>query len=172
MIPLPRGVLFFQFAAGSSCAQNFDRRPGVPPLRVGTIFSRRATARVAPAAENGPFREMAGGASPSPTTGPGRFPFCVGEPLGAPAGGLPKPRSHPHPPQCEHWGTFPLEAGRLGGRTMCAPTVGDRPVSLVRQSQAREWNRNSRNFCKLRAQWPGRDLERHSDFARRNYCRT
>ena len=80
--------------------------------------------------------------------------------------------AHPHPPQCEHWGTFPLEVGRLGGRTMCAPTVGDRPVSLVRQSQAREWNRNSRNFCKLRAQWPGRDLERHSDFARRNYCRT
>ena len=129
----------------------------MPPLRVETISSRRATARVAPAAENGPFREMAGGASPSPTTWPGRFPFCVGEPLGAPAGGLPKPRSHPHPPQCEHWGTFPLEGGRLGGRTMCAPTVGDRPVSLVRQSQAREWNRNSRNFYKLRTQWPGRN---------------
>ena len=96
-----------------------------------------------------------GRGKPSPTTWPGRFPFCVGEPLGAPAGGLPKPRSHPHPPQCEHWGTFPLEAGRLGGRTMCAPTVGDRPVSLVRQSQAQEWNRNSCNFAKPGPSGPG-----------------
>ena len=29
-------------------------------------------------------------------------------------------RVHPHPPQCAHWGTFPLEGGRLGGRP-CRP---------------------------------------------------
>src|SRR5699024_8423136 len=25
------------------------------------------------------------------------------------------PGSHPHPPQCAHWGTFPLRGGRLQG---------------------------------------------------------
>ena len=30
-------------------------------------------------------------------------------------------RVHPHPPQCAHWGTFPLEGGRLGGRPGVPP---------------------------------------------------
>ena len=30
-------------------------------------------------------------------------------------------RVHPHPPQCAHWGTFPLEGGRLGGRSGVPP---------------------------------------------------
>ena len=30
-------------------------------------------------------------------------------------------------------------------------------------------NRNGVNFCKLRAQWPGRNLDAHSNFARRKY---
>ena len=51
-------------------------------------------------------------------------------------------------------GAFPPREG-LGGRTMCAPTVGDKPVSLVRQRQAQSLNRTSGNFCKPRAQWPG-----------------
>ena len=30
-------------------------------------------------------------------------------------------QGHPHPPQCAHWGTFPLEGGRLGGRPGVPP---------------------------------------------------
>ena len=30
-------------------------------------------------------------------------------------------------------------------------------------------NRNGVNFCKPRAQWPGRDLDTHSNFARRKF---
>ena len=30
-------------------------------------------------------------------------------------------QGHPHPPQCAHWGTFPLEGGRLGGRSGMPP---------------------------------------------------
>ena len=36
-----------------------------------------------------------------------------------------------------------------------APTVGNGPGVLVRQTQAQAWNRTSGNFCKPRAQWPG-----------------
>ena len=35
------------------------------------------------------------------------------------------------------------------------------------KGQARFLNRNGYNFCTPRAQWPGRNLDRHSDFARR-----
>ena len=41
------------------------------------------------------------------------------------------------------------------------------PVPLVRPSQARKLNRSNGNFCSPRAQWPGGNLDRHSDFARR-----
>ena len=43
------------------------------------------------------------------------------------------------------------------------------PGTFARQSQAQLRNRTSGNFCKLRAQWPGRNLDAHSDFARRKY---
>ena len=36
-------------------------------------------------------------------------------------------QGHPHPPQCAHWGTFPLEGGRLGGRLIAAPTAPFEP---------------------------------------------
>ena len=48
-----------------------------------------------------------------------------------------------------------------------APTAYPAPGVLVRQSQAQNWNRTNCNFCKPRAQWPGRNLDCHSDFARR-----
>ena len=50
---------------------------------------------------------------------------------GTPQGGFSRPsadspsapalQGHPHPPQCAHWGTFPLEGGRLGGRPSVPP---------------------------------------------------
>ena len=58
-----------------------------------------------------------------------------------------------------------------GGHMGAAPTAEIRPGALARQSQAHSLNRTSSNFCKPRAQWPGGNLERHSDFARRK-CRT
>ena len=74
------------------------------------------------------------------------------------------PRTPPHPPQCAHWGTFPLGGGRLGGRTLCAPAVEDRLVSLARQSQAQSLNRTSPNFYKPRARWPGGNLDQSLRF--------
>ena len=86
-----------------------------------------------------------------------------------------------------HWPTRHIEDGkaaRPGGRALqgrtpvvagghmgAAPTAEIIPGTLVRQSQAHSLNRTSSNFCKPRAQWPGGNLERHSDFARRK-CRT
>ena len=50
-----------------------------------------------------------------------------------------------------------------------APTAYPAPVPLVRLSQARKLKRTNGNFCSSRARWPGGNLDRHSDFARRNY---
>ena len=62
---------------------------------------------------------------------------------------------------------------RCGGRPHgAAPTAEIIPGTLVRQSQAHSLNRTSSNFCKPRAQWPGGNLERHSDFTRRKYRTT
>ena len=58
----------------------------------------------------------------------------------------------PHPPRCARH--LPLN-GKACGRPKAAPTAGDGPSALVRQSQARFWTRNSDNFCIPRAQWPG-----------------
>ena len=40
-------------------------------------------------------------------------------------------RVHPHPPQCAHWGTFPLEGGRLGGRPGVPPLRRIQKPSLL-----------------------------------------
>ena len=42
------------------------------------------------------------------------------------------------------------------GRSQTGPP-GFAPEALARQNQAQEWNRTSNNFCKPRAQWPGRN---------------
>ena len=39
--------------------------------------------------------------------------------------------AHPHPPQCAHWGTFPLEGGRLGGRPGVPPLRRIQKLSLL-----------------------------------------
>ena len=56
----------------------------------------------------------------------------------------------------------PLGEG-LGG-------AGFGPPPLARQTQAHKWNRTSGNFCKARAQWPGRNRGGHSLFSRRKFC--
>ena len=40
-------------------------------------------------------------------------------------------QGHPHPPQCAHWGTFPLEGGRLGGRSGVPPLRRIQKPSLL-----------------------------------------
>ena len=69
------------------------------------------------------------------------------------------------------WG---LDTGRPVFRATArvAPTAENGPRAFARQGQAQLWNRSSSNFCKPRAQWPGGNLERHSDFARRKFCTT
>ena len=100
-------------------------------------------------------------------------------------------RTHPHPPQCAHWGTFPLKGGRLAGKMDPAtrpepfpssvwPSASHLPPgeglteiapgTIVRNMQARKWNRTNNNFGNARAQWPGGNLDTHSDFARRKFC--
>ena len=60
----------------------------------------------------------------------------------------------------------PTSGGILwGGRGRTpAPTVGNGPGVLVRQTQAQVWNRTSGNFCKPRAQWPGLNSEKPLHF--------
>ena len=64
-------------------------------------------------------------------------------------------------------GLPPREGCRATARV--APAAGTTPGALVRQSQAQLWSRSSDNFCIPRAQWPGGNLDRHSDFARRKF---
>ena len=59
--------------------------------------------------------------------------------------------------------TFPPLGEGLGG-------AGFGPPPLARQTQAHKWNRTSGNFCKARAQWPGRNRGGHSLFSRRKFC--
>ena len=40
-------------------------------------------------------------------------------------------QGHPHPPQCAHWGTFPLEGGRLGGKSDVQPLRRIQKPSLL-----------------------------------------
>ena len=55
------------------------------------------------------------------------------------------------------------------GRLIAAPTGENGPEALARPNQARGRNRNSRNSGTVRAQWPGRNFDCHSDFARRKF---
>ena len=94
----------------------------------------------------------------------------VGEPLGLPP--------HPSGLTASH---LPLKGKALKTRSSAFPFRGRCPRRgrmrypcfelgmLARQTQAREWNRASSNFRKPRAQWPGGNLECHSDFARRKF---
>ena len=54
------------------------------------------------------------------------------------------------------WG---LDTGRPMFRATArvAPTAENGPGAFARQGQAQLWNRSSSNFCKPRAQWPGKN---------------
>ena len=93
-----------------------DGRVLDPPLRRTTDRSgeRRAAARVAPTVlPTRPYSECRNGCL-----------LLVGDPdrPTAPESSRrgPHSRTHPHPPQCAHWGTFPL----IGGRLFCTGSVG------------------------------------------------
>ena len=108
--------------------------------------------------------------SPSPTHNKKVVQVWVGEPLGLPP--------HPSGLTASH---LPLKGKALKTRSSAFPFRGRCPRRgrmrypcfelgmLARQTQAREWNRASSNFRKPRAQWPGGNLECHSDFARRKF---
>ena len=109
-----------------------------------------------------------------------------------------KLRSHPHPSRPSVVPPSPLKGEGSGGRPLRrmqkpsfpfvgaghwparrfmrrvqeAAPYGSAPVAPARHTQAQMWNRNSGNFFNHRAQWPGGNLDRHSDFARRKYCKT
>ena len=115
------------------------------------------------------------GVVPSPTGFKKAFRGWVGEPLGAPAGGV---RAKKSPSSVWPSGQPPSPwkgeglSGRVWdpplrritktvshlrrGRSQTGPTVYA-PGAFARQTQARKWNRTSGNFCKPRARWPGRN---------------
>ena len=63
-----------------------------------------------------------------------------------------------------HW-----PARRFMRRVQEAAPYGSAPVTPARHTQTQMRNRNSGNFFNHRAQWPGGNLDRHSDFARRKF---
>ena len=64
----------------------------------------------------------------------------------------------------------PLKGEGLRAATWGRPYGENGPGALVRQTQAQTWNRAKNKFCKLRAQWPGGNLDTHSNFTRRKRC--
>ena len=64
----------------------------------------------------------------------------------------------------------PKAAPYIPDNRTCDMPRGKRPGSVGSEPQAQARNCTSRNFCKPRAQWPGGNLDRHSDFARRKFC--
>ena len=146
-------------------------RPGVPPLRNAGIFRfgrrgrrprRPAGAHCAPLrlkqtaliTRTIPLIRLACGQPP--------YPFWPSAIFLSPLS-----RYARHLPLIRGVGPPPREGCRATARV--APTTGTTPGALVRQSQAQLWSRNSDNFCIPRAQWPGGNLDRHSDFARRKF---
>ena len=90
-----------------------DGRPA-PTATTDRSGERRAAARVAPTVlPTRPYSECRNGCL-----------LLVGDPdrPAAPESSRrgPHSRTHPHPPQCAHWGTFPL----IGGRLFCTGSVG------------------------------------------------
>ena len=65
----------------------------------------------------------------------------------------------------------PAASDFLDGQKVTKEPLGGGRNRQDRQSQAYSLNRTSSNFYKPRARWPGGNLERHSDFARRKFCK-
>ena len=61
-------------------------------------------------------------------------------------------------------GSRPLKGKAYGRPHGAAPTAENGPGALAQPSQAQLWNRSSGNFCKPRAQWPGRNRRKPLKF--------
>ena len=148
--PFGRRVLFCK----KSPTSIGSGRPGVPPLQQGPRPRSRATARTAPTGwRNSPGR--AADSRPYEQTpnfvGAGHWP--------ARRGSL---RFQSPPSSASHaLGTFPLLGGRLSGGRKGRPYIKKqiriRSVSSAKPGAGVEPHHP--NFCKPRAQWPGRNLD-------------
>ena len=115
------------------------------------------------------------GVVPSPTGFKKAFWGWVGEPLGAPVGGV-RAKKSPSSVWPSGQPPSPWKGEGLSGRVWDPPlrritkTVsrlrrgrsqtgppGFAPGALAEKTQAQLWNRTGGNFCKPRAQWPGRN---------------
>ena len=116
----------------------------IPPIRRGRTFSRPA----------------GGTAIPEPTLiRPlrGHLPPGRGKAFGRPHGAAFTKGFEPCPLIRHGFAVPPSPQGEgFQATARVAPTAGTGPATLVRSRQARRWNRTYPNFCKPRAQWPGR----------------
>ena len=96
------------------------------------------------------------GVVPSPTGFKKAFRGWVGEPLGAPVGGV-RAKKSPSSVWPSGQPPSPWKGEGLWAAARAAPTAIFAPGAFARQTQARKWNRTGGNFCKPRAQWPGRN---------------
>ena len=115
------------------------------------------------------------GVVPSPTGFKKAFRGWVGEPLGAPGGGV-RAKKSPSSVWPSGQPPSPWKGEGLSGRVWDPPlrritkTVsrlrrgrsqtgppGFAPGAMAEKTQAQLWNRTGGNFCKPRAQWPGRN---------------
>ena len=80
-------------------------------------------------------------------------------------------QGHPHPPQCAHWGTFPLEGGRLGGRLIAAPTKWVETCPLIRLAFARHLPPKGKAFGRPQGS-PLRRIRKQQHFSRRGRSQT
>ena len=80
-------------------------------------------------------------------------------------------QGHPHPPQCAHWGTFPLEGGRLGGRLIAAPTKWVETCPLIRLAFARHLPPKGKAFGRPQGS-PLWRIRKQQHFSRRGRSQT
>ena len=156
----------------------------MPPLRMKQIPQQRATARVAPTVYletipafcggrtlAGPLRDgnLRGGGGASPPYGSPGTPLELGRggPWASRRGRTASQESTLIRLACARH-LLPRRE-KAYGRLIAAPTGENGPEALARPNQARGRNRNSRNSGTVRAQWPGRNFDCHSDFARRKF---
>ena len=87
--------------------------------------------------------------------------FAVGaDDLGGPLRGLCDSRAHPHPPRMRSAPSLWKGEG-VGAAQCAAPTVGNGPGVLVRQTQAQKWSRTRSNFPQTQGPVARREF-RHS----------
>ena len=178
------GSCFYRWTArllsclGSSAAQGIGGRV-IAPLQVGPAYVGRVRTS-APTGDLEAALSLGGGmrATRAPSSGPsGHLPPWRGKAFRRPQGPLLRRKTAPkrwlgkarrktESPHPASPGTSFYKGAWAGGASP-SPTAIFAPVALAQQTKAQSWNRSSGNFCKPRAQWPGRNRGGHSDFARR-----